>query len=276
MIRGNNRRSKRGQRYTNQGRQTKYLRRLPENYSSSRRNILLGGLLFLSTAAVAALVFRPLKRSSPNGKTLHIMLSDATDPPIDVRQLEMAKYIVINSVINNSKKDDMVVIEQLTSNPNSPIKEVFSVQDTGSENDNSIWTHTPKLVKKIRNSEFISPFREALNISMLQQKQKRTPFIEAVKFIANNPIYSEYSNVKLMIVSDGLQNTEVSAYKGTLYGMKGMNFLQNNKVDLNRFDVSFIRLRRPNYEHIQDEKHQAWIESYFYDNEVASFVWSEV
>ena len=233
-------------------------------FSLSKRN-LIGGLLaiVLCTGVVAAvgMIDEPVA-SEP--KRLRVILSDNTDQISPLQKSFVHNLTDPNVFLRDTEAGDLIVIAALTSDVYNPIETLFEKHDTGRGEKANWVTQTRSKVDMTWQTKIVEPFVDAIEKSMVLKNQPHTPLIEGMAALLNNPRFASIPDKQLLVISDGLQNTSASAYRNNLHRAPGNRLIASYPLNLDGAGVTFARIRRPNYLHLQTPRHWEWLEKAFY------------
>jgi hypothetical protein len=228
----------------------------------------------ISTATLGASVVWFFQKEQPMASekidvntTLHSILIDSSDP-LSKFQQEQVSNLLGRISFTKFKKNDRVLVAALNDQTSEPIQFLFNEIDPGKADEANILYETPKMIDEKRNKTFFNQYTQAISKAQVPVKRPQTPLLAGIEVLSKhanfqNDFQESAVTIKktLLIVTDGLENAEISAYKGNIYGKKGLTYINNHIPSLEGVDVTIAYIYRQNYRHLQGEKHKDWLRS---------------
>lgn len=209
----------------------------------------------------------------PLDSSLHVVLMDCSDP-VSANQSKQIDELLRHTFVQSMHKGDRILVVQLTSDQYDPIKIIHYASDPGKGSEANILLETPIMVDNKRNKEFLQGYYDALEQSKMPVTQAKTPLIAGLEILSSHPYFRNTGqSIKrhLLIVSDGLEHAEVSAYsRQTLYKQQGQNYVDQHKAALDGVDVMVALINRPKHKVFQNNRHWQWLEGYLRESGATS------
>lgn len=199
---------------------------------------------------------------------LYSVLIDSSDPLSDYQQKKL-DYILKTQFINNLNKGDQLLVATLNADRKKPLKWLFNEIDPGKGSEANVFFETPSFIDARRLENFLKPYYMTIDQAQTANLQAFTPLITGIElmskdisFQGNSVNQINYHQKVLLIVSDGLENSDFSVYKKNIYTKAADNYLKIHQANLRNVNVIFCLINRPQYQSLQTEKHWQWLENY--------------
>lgn len=209
-----------------------------------------------------------------DGTTIHSLIMDCSEPVV-TGQSEQINALVGHNFVQGLRKGDRVVVARLTSDPYDPIQLIHSDIDPGKGSEANIWRETPAMVDRRRNDEFLQKYYQALDKTQMPVTQNQTPLVAGLESLSRHALFRTNGNTaikrRLLLVTDGLEHAEVSAYKTqTLYQKRGRDYVAQHLAALEGVDVTVALINRPKHKAFQNARHWQWLEGHLRNSGAAN------
>ena len=224
--------------------------------------VIVGGSILYQRGNYSELWLAPCEKDP---EVVHTLVIDSSDPITDIQQQSINK--LIDHFIAASSAGDITNVVLLTHEPRSPIQWLFSRCDPGGISDHSVFVSTPADVESYRQSTFLQPLTRAIVGAQTPTPRPKTPLLEGLFNLSNDSKFRggigvTPESVRLMILSDFLQNSAVSAYDGSLFSPLGVEFSRGYLANFANVELYIGLIDRPKHRRIQTHENRRFLNEY--------------
>lgn len=208
---------------------------------------------------------------SASASVIYTLLIDNPDPIRTIQQNQVDTLVL--EFLSSTKPGSHVNVVRLTDNIERPVNVLFDGCDPGGIDDYSIWFNTPSEIIAHRNKVYANPLQQALMDAQKPYPQAKTPLVEglaAVGAIVNGEQDKRFSDQtkQLLIISDLLQNSEISAYEYNFPDVESKHYLDSHLANLQGVNVMIGIIDRPKYRNKQLWQSLEWFDTYLKNSRV--------